>query len=59
MKHWKQFQKEIIAVVSGAIPYHMWRARKWKKFNISMQREEVVTQFKELIMLIETLYILS
>lgn len=32
MKHWKQF-KEIMAAICGAILYHTWRARNWKKFK--------------------------
>ncbi|WMV12323.1 hypothetical protein MTR67_005708, partial [Solanum verrucosum] len=58
VKHWKQFQKEVVAAISGAILYHTWRARNWKKFNRkSVHREEVVTQIKK--ELIERLYFLS
>lgn len=44
--------------MNGAILYHTWRARKWKKFNRkSVHRKEVVTQIKK--DLIERLYFLS
>ncbi|KAK4733827.1 hypothetical protein R3W88_008088 [Solanum pinnatisectum] len=47
-KHWKQFQKETIAALCGAILYHTWRARNWKKFKGKhVHTEEVVSQIKK------------
>ncbi|KAH0688896.1 hypothetical protein KY289_016254 [Solanum tuberosum] len=33
VKHWVQFKKEIMAAICGAVLYHTWRARNWKKFK--------------------------
>ncbi|KAL3369675.1 hypothetical protein AABB24_010164, partial [Solanum stoloniferum] len=47
-KHWKQFQKETFAAICGAILYHTWRARNWKKFKGKhVHTEEAVAQIKK------------
>jgi len=48
VKHWVQFKKEIMAVICGAVLYHTWRARNWKKFKgRNVHTEEVVLQIKK------------
>jgi len=48
VKHWVQFKKEIMAAICGAVLYHTWRARNWKKFKgRNVHTEEVVLQIKK------------
>ncbi|WMV26467.1 hypothetical protein MTR67_019852 [Solanum verrucosum] len=55
---WKQFKKEIMAAICGAIIYHTWRARNWRRFrDIRVHTEEAVTQIKKEIS--ERLHLLS
>ncbi|KAG5612967.1 hypothetical protein H5410_024248 [Solanum commersonii] len=43
-----QFKKEIMAAICGAIIYHTWRARNWRRFrDICVHMEEAVTQIKK------------
>ncbi|KAH0689774.1 hypothetical protein KY289_017132 [Solanum tuberosum] len=45
---WKQFKKEIMATICGAIIYHTWRARNWRRFrDICVHTKEAVTQIKK------------
>lgn len=47
-KHWKQFTKEIMAAVYGAMVYYTWRARNWKVFRgITIQTNYVYTQIQQ------------
>ncbi|XP_070049962.1 uncharacterized protein [Nicotiana tomentosiformis] len=47
-KHWKQFKKEVIAAINGAVIYHTWRAQNFKKFQgKNVHRIEIVTQIKK------------
>ncbi|KAG5591948.1 hypothetical protein H5410_042462 [Solanum commersonii] len=32
-KNWKQFHKELIVALCGAMIYQVWRARNWKLFK--------------------------
>lgn len=58
LTHWKKFKKETIAATCGAILYHIWRARNWKKFKgKTVHTEEAATQIKKKIM--EKLQLLS
>lgn len=58
LKHWKKVKKETIAATCGAIVYHIWRARNWKKFKgKSVHTKEAATQIKKEI--IERLQFLS
>ncbi|XP_049368638.1 uncharacterized protein LOC125833517 [Solanum verrucosum] len=46
-KHWKQFKKETIAAISGAVLYHTWRARNWKKYKgKNVNTKDAVIQIK-------------
>ncbi|WMV23227.1 hypothetical protein MTR67_016612 [Solanum verrucosum] len=47
-KHWRKFQKEVIAACYGAVLYHTWHARNWKKFrNKYVHIIETVAQIKK------------
>lgn len=47
-KYWKQFQKELIAALWGAVLYHVWRNRNWKIFRGSnVNTGMVITQIKQ------------
>ncbi|XP_049406369.1 uncharacterized protein LOC125870045 [Solanum stenotomum] len=47
-KHWKQFKKETIATISGAVLYHTWRARNWKKYKgKNVNTKDAVIQIKK------------
>ena len=47
-KNWKQFHKELIAALCGAMIYHVWRARNWKLFKgITINTDMSVTQIKK------------
>lgn len=47
-KHWKQFKKEIVAAIWGAIVYYTWKARNWTTFkHLRVPGETVVLQIKK------------
>ncbi|KAK6798432.1 hypothetical protein RDI58_006135 [Solanum bulbocastanum] len=47
-KNWKQFHKELIAALCGAMIYQVWRARNWKLFkDITINTNTSVTQIKK------------
>ncbi|XP_060201918.1 uncharacterized protein LOC132630355 [Lycium barbarum] len=46
-RKWKQFKKELIASVWGAMIYYRWQARNWKVFrSINVNTGFVVTQIQ-------------
>lgn len=47
-RRWKQFQKEIVASVLGAMIYYTWQTRNRKIFQqASVQPELVITQIEQ------------
>ncbi|KAM3219263.1 hypothetical protein P3L10_023794 [Capsicum annuum] len=47
-KHWKKFMKEAVATLHGAIIYHTWRARNWKRYKgKAVNIDEVITMIKK------------
>jgi len=47
-KHWKLIQKEIMAAICGAIIYHTWRARNWRRYKGKcVQTDEAIAQIKK------------
>lgn len=54
-KHWRKFKKETLAALSGAIIYHTWRARNWRRYKgklvhtteaITLIKKELVERIK-------------
>ncbi|XP_060210228.1 uncharacterized protein LOC132637097 [Lycium barbarum] len=42
-RRWKQFQKEIVTTIWGALIYYTWQARNWKIFKEENVNKEFVT----------------
>ncbi|KAK6798204.1 hypothetical protein RDI58_005906 [Solanum bulbocastanum] len=42
-RHWKQFQKEMIATIWGTVIYHAWTARNWQIFRGTLVYTDAAT----------------
>ncbi|XP_059285114.1 uncharacterized protein LOC132038465 [Lycium ferocissimum] len=47
-RRWRQFQKEIVAAVWGAMLYYTWQARNWKVFKqATVNKEYAIIQIQK------------